>query len=561
MKTKFILLLSGVASLSLAFAQNNGADPNQPSVGAAEIPAGSPVVGDEPIGAQPGAVDPDAPAGAPENPDAVVADGNPIEQEDGGFLIKDASINDIFQLLAKRAGKQYFHNNKLATEDYKVTGHLNGDAEPLKQMEELAFQYGLRMYVKGNTVYAMMEEQLQRLPAKEWTYTLRYIRPTDIEQIQALIQPMLTAGRGIVNFEPKTNTIVVIDTLQHIEMVEALLKKIDRPKGQIVVEVKILRVNSQVGQRKGMDWSRSLRDNGISVDITRNLNSVFGFPSTWTSASPITQSNVSGGASTVAADLPDIGNNLILSPIQITGVLRALNDANLVTQKSNPVVVTEDNESAVVALIDRVPIITSEVSETASGTNITDQVRYRIDESDPTDPENTREIGVTISVRPSLLPDGTIRMDMRPRNAQVVENIEGRSGNFYPRVSEASIRSITRIPDGHSLVIGGFYAQADSKGKNKVPLLGDIPVLNFFFKSKNTSKEQSSLVFVVTPTSYDPTCKRSNNKTSAHLRSNMAVKKPHDWVDDENPGPAHEPNLQRTIRGMKHKQAPLYPQR
>jgi len=204
---------------------------------------------------------------------------NPIEEEEGGFLIKDANINDIFQLLAKRAGMLYFHNNKLNAEDFKVTGHLNGDVSALKQMQELGFQYGLRMYVKGDTIYAMLDEQLNNLPAKEWTYTLNYLRPTDIEQIKALIQPMLSAGRGIVNFEPKTNTIVVIDTMKRIEMVEALLRKIDKPKGQIIVEVKILRVNSAVGKQAGVDWSSSLGDAGVSLSVARNLNSVFGIPS------------------------------------------------------------------------------------------------------------------------------------------------------------------------------------------------------------------------------------------------------------------------------------------
>ena len=201
---------------------------------------------------------------------------NPIEAEEGGFLIKDANINDIFQLLAKRSDKQYFHNNKLNTVDFQVTGHLNGDVDPLKQMEELAFQYGLRMYVKGNTVYAMMSDQLSNLPAKEWTYSLNYLRPTDIEQIKALIQPMLSVGRGIVNYEPKTNTIIVIDTMRHIEMVEKLLKKIDKPKGQIVVEVKILRVNNSEGSQTGVDWSSSLGDSGISLSVASNLESVFG---------------------------------------------------------------------------------------------------------------------------------------------------------------------------------------------------------------------------------------------------------------------------------------------
>ena len=58
-------------------------------------------------------------------------------------------------------------------------------------------------------------------------------------------------------------------------------------------------------------------------------------------------------------------------------------------------------------------------------------------------------------------------MHMRPRNAQITENIVTESGNVYPRVSEATIQSIARIPDGHSLIIGGFYGEVESKGDNK----------------------------------------------------------------------------------------------
>lgn len=522
-------------------------------------PAGTAVVADVPD-ARP--VDkPDAGPGAAAAPapdQAPPAADKSIEEDDGGFLIKDANINDIFQLLARRAGKQYFHNNKINTEEYKVTGHLNGDAGALKQMEELAFQYGLRMYVKGNTVYAMMDAQLEKLPAKEWTYRLKYLRPTDIEQIKALIQPLLTAGRGIVNYEPKTNTIVVIDTMHHIESVERILNKIDRPKGQIVVEVKILRVNSVAGHSSGVDWTASLGSKGVPVDVIRSLNSVFGFGTEFTGKA------VSGGAAAGASEEAAADtSNIILTPFQLSGVLRALNEGNLVTQKSNPVVITEDNEKAIISLIDRVPIITSTVNNTGNGASTTtDEVRYKIDQSDSTEPDKTREIGVTISVTPSLLPDGTIRMNMRPRNAQIVENITGPSGNIYPRVSEATIESIARIPNGNSLIVGGFYGETKGNKKSKVPLLGDIPVLNFFFKSKQTSKEQSSLVFVVTPTSYDPTCVRSNNRTSSRLRGSTALRPDHDNVDPRNPGAAHKSDLRRTIRGTRsHVRADDYPQR
>ena len=464
-----------------------------------------------------------------------------MQKSDQGFIIKDAALNDIFQFLAKSASRQYFHNTKIAGPEYLVTGHLN-DGNPLQQMEELAFMYGLSLHTKGNTIYALTQAQLSQLPSAEFHYQLRYLRPTDIEQIKQLIMPMLSPGTGIVNFEPKTNTVIIIDSAHRIEEVQKLLHGIDKAKGQIIVETKILRINTTAAERTGVNWANSLGKDGTAINVARDLNSVFGLPSTSTGSA----------------------GNLVLSPLQLTGVLRALADGGLASQVSNPTLITEDNEQATISIIDRVPIITTTTTAgtSASPTIRTDQVRYKIDTGDKsidTDPDKHREIGISMVVTPTLLPDGTIRMKMRPRSAQIVDQIVGASGNKYPRVTESMLESLARVPDGYSLVVGGFYGEAQTSGKTKIPLLGDIPVLNFFFKSKDATKEKTSLVFVVTPKSYDPTSGRATDGASKHIHAATSIDCDSSWVDQDNPGPAHEPNMKRTIRGLQPGQAPYYP--
>lgn len=538
------------------------------------MPAGEPGVPDLPPPAPtapiPGDVAPPEPTPPPAPPvEAVepvqppvqeepVADAPPpaneIQASEEGYIIKDAPLNDIFQFLAKEAGRQYFHNSKIATTEYQVTGHLN-DGNPLQQMEELAFMYGLTLYTKGNTIYALTQAQLGQLPGSEFHYQLRYLRPTDIEQIKSLITPMLSPGSGIVNFEPKTNTIVIIDTAHRIEQARNLLHSIDQAKGQIVVETKIIRVNSSAAQRTGVDWSSSLGASGTSIEIARSLNSVFGIDS-------LTESEGrTSGSSLITSEVA--ANNVVLSPVQLNGVLRALAEGGFASQVSNPTLITEDNEPGSISIIDRVPIITTTINQSNDSTNLTEEVRYKIDSSDKAiteDPEKHREIGISVSITPTLLPDGTIRMRMRPRSAQIVEQIRGQSGNIYPRVTESMIESLARVPDGHSLVVGGFYGAVENKDRNKVPLLGDIPFVNFFFKSKESSKENTSLVFIVTPTSYDPRSKSLNALHGARIQNRIQLPVDHDWVDpDCNPGPAHDPNLGRGLRDLRPQQAPYYP--
>lgn len=482
---------------------------------------------------------------------AAPAQQQEMQKSEEGYIIKDAGLNDIFQFLAKAAGRQYFHNSKINGPDYMVTGHLN-DGNPLQQMEELAFMYGLSLHTKGNTIYALTQAQLAQLPSSEFHYQLRYLRPTDMEQIKELIKPMLSPGTGIVNFEPKTNTIVIIDSAHRIEQARQLLHGIDQAKGQIIVETKILRVNSDAAERTGIDWSSSLGAEGTSIGIARDLNSVFGLPS-----SPISQ--IPG------AD----GTNLVLSPIALSGVLRALADGNIASQISNPTLITEDNEQATISIIDRIPIITTTSTQATSGGNptVTEEVRYKIDTSDKsidTDPDKHREIGISLVVTPTLLPDGTIRMRMRPRNAQVTGVVKGIQvggvRNEYPKVTESMIETLARVPDGYSLVVGGFYGEVENNGKTKVPLLGDVPVLNFFFKSKEATTEKTSLVFVVTPKSYDPQSRTATNMMSSRIRSATSLDCEHDWIDPYNPGPAHEPNMARSIRGLQPQQAVLHPE-
>ncbi len=493
-----------------------------------------------------------APPGDPAAPGAAAPFG-PLEQQkqemqksDEGFIIKDAGLNDIFQFLAKSAGRQYFHNSKIAGPEFLVTGHLN-DGNPLQQMEELSFMYGLSLHTKGNTIYALTQAQLAQLPSAEFHYQLRYLRPTDMEQIKELIKPMLSPGTGIVNFEPKTNTIIIIDSAHRIEQARDLLHGIDKAKGQIIVETKILRVNSGVAERTGVNWAASLGKDGTSLKVTRDLNSVFGLDS------PVADAIGSGST------------NLVLSPLQLNGVLRALAEGNLASQVSNPTLITEDNEQATISIIDRLPIITTTTTAVSGSDNptVSEEVRYKIDTSDKsidTDPDKHREIGISMVVTPTLLPDGTVRMKLRPRSAQISgEVISEKTKNRYPRVTESMVETLARVPDGYSLIVGGFYGEAKSGANTKIPLLGDLPVLNFFFKSKEALKEQTSLVFVVTPKSYDPTSRGANNDASNRLRSNTVIGCDHDWVDQDNPGPAHEPNLTRTVRGLQPTEAPYYP--
>lgn len=501
-----------------------------PAPPAGEEPvAPAPAEGEEPVAPAP--AEPVAPAlPGEEGKEGEKAEGEKAETEklENGTQLTNADLNNVFLFLARQAELSYFHNPKIAGPDFQVNGFLR-DGDPLQQMNDLAFQYGLTLYRKGDTAYALTPDQLNQLPANEFHYQLNYLRPKDIEQIKSLVAPMLSPGTGIVNYEPKTNTVVVIDTPNRIERIKSFLERVDRAKGQVVVEVKVYRVNSTIAQSLGVNWASTVGVNG-NLALTTGIGGLLGLQSTLGASSPITR-------------------DLVFTPNEISGTLKALNEANVTKLENNPVLITEDNEPASITIIDRIPIITTTTNQGTSTASVSEEVRYKIDESDSVDPETTREIGTTIFVTPTILPDGTIRLAMRPRTAQKVDEIKSETtSNIYPVVRESTVSTIARIPDGHSLIVGGFFQEEVSKDKNKVPLLGDIPVINFLFKNKADTKTTSSLIFVVTPSTYRPEDHDSHHRLHNRLSSNMTLPADHEELDPKQPGAKlHEPNLNRTL--------------
>ena len=479
-----------------------------------------------------------------------------IEETPNGFWLKSAKLNDVFQHLAQLANMQYFHNTEIDAPNFVVTGQLMND-DPVNQMEELALMYGITIHQKGNTVYALNTAQLSQLPTEPFRYQLKYLRPKDIEQIKLILQPFLTTGSGIIEFESKTNTLIVMDNSRKLDALAIFLDQIDQPKQQIAIETRILRITSSSRNRIGVDWNSVLGE-GLEFSGASSLNALFNLPELDTVTQVLTATGSGSPLQVVknnlsydySEDRNKTNNeaNLVLNPMQLSAVLRALNAGGLAEQESSPTLIAEDNEEGLISIIDRIPIITSTISETTAGQNVTEEVRYKIDESDPAgNPTDTREVGVSVAVTPTILPDNTIRMSLRPRSAQVVDYVEGPSGNLYPRVNESTVTTTARVPNGHSLLIGGFYEEISSDKSNKVPGLGDLPAVGILFKSTDREKEHTSLVFIVTPKLYRPEIAAENDITSHEIHESHILPSNHDYPDPERPGFNHRSNLRNTL--------------
>jgi type II secretory pathway component GspD/PulD (secretin) len=233
----------------------------------------------------------------------------------------------------------------------------------------------------------------------------------------------------------------------------------------------------------------------LSAAAQANLDSTFGFRPFRTFAQ---------SSSTTTPVLGAAGTNVILGPVTVTAVLHALYANTKAHEENAPMVITEDNMPSTVRVVTRTPIIVSTTTFTTSGTSISNDVRYLLDKGDPPN----REIGTTLLVTPSILPDNTIRLQIDGTVATQVGSVSASTGsgsapNFYPIVNEAHLVNLSRVPSGYSLILGGFVTIDNSVSKNKVPVLGDIPLLGSAFRYKTVARTRTNLAFIITPVAFE----------------------------------------------------------
>jgi Flp pilus assembly secretin CpaC len=516
---------------------------------AAQLPAGpSPTPGESTVTPSPTST-----LGSNQFGDSMRTNGN-------SYWLDNYPLNELYQYLATQANLQYFHSPAL--ESIKVTGQLFKTSDPLENMRELALQYNLVLYQRGRTIYAKTQEQITDLPQQEFRYELKYLRPSP-DDIQQMLKNFLTPERGSITFEPKVNAIVVMDNESAIRRLSTFLKSVDRPKHQISIQVRVISINNSANKGTGIDWTNTLGPNGLALNAAAqaNLNSLFGFDpaATW--------SSITGRGNSSAPGTPT-STSVTVGPIAVSAILRALYGNNRVSMENAPLVVTEDNEPANVSVVTRVPIITSTVTVSNGVTNITDEVRYQIDAKDKTDPpQDRREIGTQLLVTPTILPDGTIRLLINGTVATQTGTVVAPTSvasitNTFPIVNESHIANVARLPAGYSLILGGFINESKTEAKTKVPVLGDIPLFGYAFRSKNYVKQRTNLVFIITPTAYDAQSPEQAIGVSEKNRQNYSTPEQSNYADPETMGhnaDIHPPQLRRALADPNEQETDTYP--
>lgn len=252
----------------------------------------------------------------------------------------------------------------------------------------------------------------------------------------------------------KGRTLVVTGDATVVQRVLDIAKQVDQPRKQVVIEVSVLETSDDLAREMGLSW-------------------------TFGDVSVIETSNKSNGDSQ-----PMNLGNFNRSSITGTGTIKANELRTKSRVLASPTVSVLDGESAFVLIGSRIKYSVLKQPATQYSPAI-----YDIQED---------RIGIYLQVAAQVASDGTIAMNLYPQ-VSTVSGYLTVNGSNLPQIATREAKTIMRMTSGQTIVMGGLIQDKDVNTLEKVPLLGDIPVLGEFFKRRQKSKVASQLVITITP--------------------------------------------------------------
>ncbi|MCX7100507.1 MAG: type IV pilus secretin PilQ, partial [Methylobacter sp.] len=289
----------------------------------------------------------------------------------------------------------------------------------------------------------------------------------------------LLSARGSVVVDARTNTMIVRETNKRLEDIRKLIRKLDVPVRQVMIEARVVIADDTFAEELGVKF-------GGAHKGSAGAGKSFGI------GGGGTQSSASGVTTTTSDQLVNLGTAAAgASPYGMLGMtlargadyvlnleLQALQTEGRSETLSNPRLMTMDRCTAVMTQGVQIPV-------TTPGTNVSPPTVTYIDA--------TLELNAT----PQITPNGSVIMNLLIKKDAESLTSAPVSGN--PAIDKRQIKTSVLVEDGETVVLGGVYDGFESNKRNKIPFFSDLPGIGFLFNNSIVSKTKKELLIFITP--------------------------------------------------------------
>ncbi len=402
-------------------------------------------------------------------------------QDDGTVSLdfREADIRNVLRILAYKSDV-----NIVAGPEVTGVVTIQLDHVPWQRaLDVILSTYGYGYDQKGNIITVTTIENLKKPredarllseqePLTTKTFVLNYAKASTII---ASIEKMKTP-RGIINYDERTNTLILRDTLANVELMGTVIAQLDTTTPQVLIEAKIIETTLTNKENLGIDWTTQLTFGGakkptIFPFTTDNISSMIPYQFPASAPVPIAPAATEFSYGT-------------LNFAQLQAVMEFLKTRTNTNILSNPRIVTLDNQKADIKVGSQYPIPTYTYNE--------QQARLQVSGWE------YKDIGIIFDVTPHVNSAGFITLEIAPTVTDILDYVTVENTQL-PRLSAESAITNVMIKDGETLVIAGLIKNKTDDTKKRVPFLGDIPLVGKVFQKSNQNTTKTEMLIFLTP--------------------------------------------------------------
>jgi len=353
--------------------------------------------------------------------------------------------------------------------------------------------------------------QLDEAPASSKETRMFTLNHTEATAIVPILQEIVSeqSGEGVaasgkvetrIAVHEATNTIIASASPQSMLIIEDIIHELDASRRQVLVEAIIVDVSDDAERELGLQFLVAGEDGNVpffSSNFSGNAANLLALTGATVSTAGGPGVDPDGTPTTGSADLVQ---SAIASLIGLQGgaagiagssngtlfsvILNALQEDDETTVLSTPSVLTLDNRPATISVGQEIPIVSGSALGDANANPFTTVER--------------REIGIILNVIPRIGKDGTIQLNINQEVSSIAAMVGDVTQDFV--LNQSQIETNIKAQDGELIVLGGLIQTADQIEIQKVPVLGDIPLVGRAFRNEAVESEKSNLMVFIRPT-------------------------------------------------------------
>ena len=372
---------------------------------------------------------------------------------------REAPLKQVFEVISRRSGLNFLFDKDVKADQRTTIMLKNSTVEAAVHFLLVTNQLEQQV-MDGNTILVYPNVAAKLKEYQEMTIKTFFLANADAKSVANTIKTILKS-RDVIADE-KLNLVIMRDSAEAIKLASKLVALQDIAEPEVMLEVEILEIKRSRLLELGIAWPTSL---GIAPITLPSSDGTAAQPLTIAALRRLNSGNlgVTGVSATINANKNDIDSNTL----------------------ANPRIRVRNKEKAKVVIGDKVPNITTTVSPGANGF-ASESVTYL-------------DVGLTLNVEPTIYLNNEIAIRIGLQVSNLLGSTTTKSGTTAYNIGTREATTMLQLKDGENQVLAGLINNEDRSSGNKVPGLGDLPILGRLFGSNRDGNEKTEIVLSITP--------------------------------------------------------------